>query len=241
VRQRIERILDYAATRQYRSGDNPAAHDTESLPKGGNGKSHLAALAYAELPPFHGRAAQPRFNQRTRARVHRVNGGQDGRDHRRDVGRVYLKTGVWTVPASRMKAGKEHKVPLCDRTVEILPTNQIMISLPHAQYGLTTIARLLFSHKPEFDMKRTLTIAAALTVIGALSGSLEQTFAQDEGTPPNAIESDQSRTNEGPATVAASAAVQVRGSTTDAEEIIPLAPRIGNAPNNPPVDEAVHD
>jgi hypothetical protein len=35
TRQRIERILDYAATRQYRSGDNPAAHVTESLPKGG--------------------------------------------------------------------------------------------------------------------------------------------------------------------------------------------------------------
>jgi hypothetical protein len=52
VRQRIERILDYAATRQYRTGDNPAAHVRESLPKGGNVKSHLAALAYVELPAF---------------------------------------------------------------------------------------------------------------------------------------------------------------------------------------------
>ena len=31
-----------------------------------------------------------------------------------------LATKTWTVPASRMKAGKEHKVPLCDRAVEIL-------------------------------------------------------------------------------------------------------------------------
>jgi hypothetical protein len=38
VRQRVERIFDYAATRQYRSGDNPAAHVTESLPKGANGR-----------------------------------------------------------------------------------------------------------------------------------------------------------------------------------------------------------
>src|SRR5947207_5070303 len=52
VRQRIERILDYAATRQYRSGDNPAAHVTESLPKGRISKSHLAALPYAEIGTF---------------------------------------------------------------------------------------------------------------------------------------------------------------------------------------------
>src|SRR6516164_2322387 len=37
VRQRIERVLDYASARQYRSGDNPAAHVAESLPKDKNG------------------------------------------------------------------------------------------------------------------------------------------------------------------------------------------------------------
>ena len=53
VRQRIERILDYAATRQYRGGDNPAAHVTESLPKGENARgNHLAALPYVQLPQF---------------------------------------------------------------------------------------------------------------------------------------------------------------------------------------------
>jgi hypothetical protein len=120
-------------------------------------------------------------------------------------------------------------------------TNQIMISLPHAQYGLITIARLLFSHKPEFDMKRTLTIATALTVIGAIACGAGRTFAQDKALPPNAIESDQPRAIEAPANVAASVSVQVRGATADAEEIIPLALRIGNPPNKPPVDETVHD
>jgi integrase len=120
VRQRIERILDYAATRQYRSGDNPAAHITESLPKGGNGRSHLAAMPYADLPAFmvnlRGRdsisARALEFTILTAARTGEI------------IGALWpeldLKAKMWVVPASRMKAGKEHKVPLCDRAVEIL-------------------------------------------------------------------------------------------------------------------------
>jgi integrase len=121
VRQRIERILDYAATRQYRSGDNPAAHVTESLPKGANGRgNHLAALPYAELPAFMGElrnrdsisARALEFTILTAARTGEI------------IGALWpeldLKAKVWVVPASRMKAGKEHKVPLCDRAVEIL-------------------------------------------------------------------------------------------------------------------------
>jgi integrase len=120
VRQRIERIFDYAAARQYRSGDNPAAHVTESLPKGGNGRSHLAALPYAELPAFMAElrernsisARALEFTILTAARTGEIIGA--------GWSEIDLKAGVWTIPAGRMKAGKEHKVPLCDRAVKIL-------------------------------------------------------------------------------------------------------------------------
>jgi integrase len=120
VRQRVERILDYATTRQYRTGDNPAAHVTESLPKTKNGKGHHAALPYAEIPKFmaelRGRnslsAQALEFTILTAARTGEVIGAT--RDE------IDLKARLWTVPASRMKAQKEHRVPLCDRAVEIL-------------------------------------------------------------------------------------------------------------------------
>ena len=121
VRQRIERILDYAATRQYRSGDNPAAHVTESLPKGGNGKeSSRSPAPMPSCPPSwrscataiqsaHARLSSPSL---TAARTGEIIGAAwDEFD---------LKTRTWTIPAERMKAGQEHKVPLCDRAVEIL-------------------------------------------------------------------------------------------------------------------------
>jgi integrase len=120
VRQRIERILDYATTRQYRTGDNPAAHVTESLPKTKNGRGHFAALPYVELPTFmqelrerdslSARALE--FTILTAARTGEVIGAT--RDE------INIKTRIWTVPAGRMKAGKEHRVPLSSRAIEIL-------------------------------------------------------------------------------------------------------------------------
>jgi integrase len=120
VRQRIERILDYAAARQYRSGDNPAAHLTESLPKGENGKRHLAALAYIELPPF---MAELRNRDSISARALELTvltAARTGEIIGAEWSEIDLKTRTWTIPATRMKAGKEHRVPLCNRAVEIL-------------------------------------------------------------------------------------------------------------------------
>jgi len=120
VRQRIERILDYAATRQYRSGDNPAAHVTESLPKGGNGRNHLAALRYAELPAF---TAELRARDSIGARALEftiLTAARTGETIGATWDEFDLKARTWVIDAARMKAGKEHKVPLCDRAVEIL-------------------------------------------------------------------------------------------------------------------------
>jgi integrase len=120
VRQRVERILDYATAHDCRKGDNPAAHVTASLPKNDNGRGHHAALPYAELPAFmqelrerdslSARALE--FTILAAARTGEVIGAtRDETD---------LKAKVWTIPASRMKAGKEHRVPLCNRAIEIL-------------------------------------------------------------------------------------------------------------------------
>jgi integrase len=120
VRQRVERILDYATTRELRVGDNPAAHVAESLPKGANGKGHHAALPYVDLPSFMAElrerdslsARALEFAILTAARTNETIGAAwDEFD---------LKAKVWAAPAERMKAGKEHRVPLCDRAVDIL-------------------------------------------------------------------------------------------------------------------------
>jgi integrase len=124
VRGRIEVILDWAKARGYRTGDNPAAWSTigQVLPARGQiaKVQHHPALEYRELPVFmaalralEGSAARAlEFLILTAARRQEVIGAK--------WEEIDIEHGVWTVPAGRMKASKEHRVPLSARTVELL-------------------------------------------------------------------------------------------------------------------------
>ena len=125
VRGRIEAVLDWATVRGYRTGDNPArwkGHLAEVLPARGQiAKTiHHPALPYADLPAFfaelrtrEGMAAQAlEFTILTAART--------GEVIRAAWTEIDIAGKVWTVPAGRMKGGREHRVPLADRAVEIL-------------------------------------------------------------------------------------------------------------------------
>ena len=124
VRGRIERVLDAAKARGLRSGENPArwrGHLDQLLPKRKRlTRGHHAAMPYADVPAFvaalrerSGIAARAlEFLILTSARVSEVTGAE--------VGEIDTKARVWTVPASRMKAGREHGVPLPDRALAIL-------------------------------------------------------------------------------------------------------------------------
>lgn len=125
LRGRIESILDWARVRGYRDGENPArwrGHLDKLLPARAKVRrvEHHAALPYAELPDFmtellrhQGIAARAlEFAILTAARTGEVIGAC--------WGEVDLAAKLWTVPAGRMKAGKEHRVPLSARAIAIL-------------------------------------------------------------------------------------------------------------------------
>ena len=125
VRGRIENVLAWATVRGYRSGDNPArwrGHLDQALPKPAKVAKveHHAALAYAEVPAFvaklgerEGTAAPALlFTILTAARTGEVTGAK--------WSEIDLDAAVWTVPASRMKAGKEHRVALAPQAIELL-------------------------------------------------------------------------------------------------------------------------
>lgn len=125
VRGRIENVLNWATTRGYREGENPArwrGHLKNALPERGQIKrvEHHPAMPYSELPTFmasladrEGVAARAlEFTILTAARTGEVIGAT--------WDEIDLEGKVWTVPAGRMKASKEHRVPLSDRACEIL-------------------------------------------------------------------------------------------------------------------------
>jgi len=128
LRGRVETILDAAKARGYRDGENPArwrGHIAQILPvRSRLTRGHHKAMPYNEIPAFVGALHQREavsalaldFTILTAARTGEVIGAK--------WAEVDLDKAIWTVPASRMKAGKEHRVPLSPRAIEILKSTQ---------------------------------------------------------------------------------------------------------------------
>ncbi|MFZ5575932.1 MAG: tyrosine-type recombinase/integrase [Pseudomonadota bacterium] len=125
VRGRIESVLDYATAKKYRSGDNPARWRgflDKHLPKPKKVAKvkHHPALPYAELGAFmpelkaqEGMGARAlEFAILTAARSGEVRGAT--------WGEIDLDAATWTIPASRMKAEKEHRVALSAAAIKLL-------------------------------------------------------------------------------------------------------------------------
>jgi integrase len=121
VRARMESVLDWCKARQLIVGDNPAAKKVigKVLPARGP-QQHHAAMDYKSIPKFmaelrarEGSAARAlEFLILAAARSQEVIGAR--------WSEIDLDDGVWTVPAERMKMGREHRVPLSDAMIELL-------------------------------------------------------------------------------------------------------------------------
>lgn len=127
LRGRIESVLDWATSRGYRTGDNPArwrGHIENLLPAISKRRrvKHHPALPYDELGQFiaalrtqEGTAARAlEFTILTAARTGEVIGAQ--------WDEIDLEGALWTIPAARMKAHIEHRVPLSPAAVTLLRT-----------------------------------------------------------------------------------------------------------------------
>ena len=147
LRGRIESILDWAKVRKYRDGENPArwrGHLDKLLPSKVRKVEHHAALPYAEMPAFmvslrdqKGVAARAlEFTILTAARTGETLGARWAE----------IDGDVWTVPAGRMKGGREHKVPLSPRALVILEelSGNGEFVFPGARAGKPLAGRSLF-------------------------------------------------------------------------------------------------
>lgn len=126
VRGRIETVLDAAKARGYRGGENPArwrGHIAQILPARARlTRGHHKALPYDGIPAFVAKLQQREavaalaleFTILTAARTNEVLGAT--------WDEIDTDKAVWTIPAARMKAAREHRIPLTPRALEILET-----------------------------------------------------------------------------------------------------------------------
>jgi len=122
VRQRIGAVLNWAKAAGHRSAENPTVSIAKGLPKQPKVRAHHAALPYADVPAFIGemRALEATESAKLAFEFLVLTAARTGEVRFAEWPEIDFKAAVWTVPGSRMKAGREHRVPLSPRAVEIL-------------------------------------------------------------------------------------------------------------------------
>ena len=160
VRQRIEAVLDWATARGFRLGENPArwrGHLSKLLPAPAKLKKvqHRPALPYDELPDFMAVLREKQGLAPSALELVILTATRPNEAAGAGWSEFDLKSKRWTIPAERMKAHREHRVPLSDRAVLLLKATP-------------ELGEYVFPGKPG----RPLTTAAMLKVLQELRPGL---------------------------------------------------------------------
>lgn len=125
LRGRIESVLDWATVRGYRKGENPArwkGHLDMILPARSKVQKveHHSALDYREIGAFMTELAKVEGMGARALEFAILNAARSGEVRGAKWAEIDENAAVWTIPADRMKADKEHRIPLSDSALEML-------------------------------------------------------------------------------------------------------------------------
>jgi integrase len=131
VRNRIERILDAAKARGFRSGDNPAAwrgHLDHLLGKKPRSDRHHEAMEYSSVAGLVAKLCETNSVAHLALEFIILTATRLSETIEATWGEFDLDAKLWVIRADRMKAGKEHRVPLSDRACQILAAQKMRAS-----------------------------------------------------------------------------------------------------------------
>lgn len=125
VRSRVELVLSYARAMKWREGENPApwrGHLDALLPKPGKVRAvrHHPALHFARVPAFMAKLATVEGSGARALEFAILTAARSGEVRLLTPQELDLDAAVWTVPAARMKAKRDHRVPLSAAAVQLL-------------------------------------------------------------------------------------------------------------------------
>lgn len=120
VRQRIGTVLDWAYASGYRDSEAPMRAITKGLPRQPKKDGHYAAMPYANVPAFIPRLRERESYSRLGLEFAILTAARSGEVRHAVFDEFDLEAKLWTIPKERMKAGREHVVPLCDRAIRII-------------------------------------------------------------------------------------------------------------------------
>ena len=153
VRGRIESILDWATVRKYRSGENPArwkGHLDKLLPARTKVKKteHHPALPWQEMGAFMADLREQAGVAARGVEFAILTATRSGEVRGAIWAEIDLDNGVWIIPPERMKAKKEHRVPLSGKALDLLKKQK-------AEYPGDLVFPGMKEGKPLSDMSLT--------------------------------------------------------------------------------------
>lgn len=141
VRQRIVAVIDWAIAKGYRDLPLPIAAMNKSLPKVKVKPVHHSALPYADVPAFAAKLRERESVGRLAFEALILTASRSGEIRGAAWSELDLENKLWTIPAERMKAGREHVVPLSDAAVSAFQRAETYrevrndLVFPGARYG----------------------------------------------------------------------------------------------------------
>lgn len=120
VRQRIGTILDWAVAKGLREYPLPMAIINKSLPKPPKTDNHFAAMPFTDIPAFLEKMKEKSGMGALALRFTVLNASRSGETRLATWSEIDFEAATWTIPPERMKAGREHVVPLTETGVSIL-------------------------------------------------------------------------------------------------------------------------
>jgi integrase len=122
ILQRVRVVFDWCKAQGFCSGDNPTDGITKVLPRQKPSRAHHAALPYRQVPSFiqELRTASASESVRLAFEFTILCATRTSETLKATWSEVDVQAQLWTVPANRMKAGIDHRIPLSARCIEIL-------------------------------------------------------------------------------------------------------------------------
>jgi integrase len=123
IRNRVERVLDWAKAKGFRDGENPARWTGNlefaqfAKPKG---KRHHQAMPYDSVPAFMTALRKRETNSARALELLILTGTRTGEVRFAKWNEIDLDRRLWVMPAERMKVGQPHTVPLSDQAMKLL-------------------------------------------------------------------------------------------------------------------------
>jgi integrase len=124
VLDRIALVLDYATAREHRQGDNPARSVRATLPKSSKVAQveNFAAVSYQEIGAVMAKLAEFETLPAIALRLTILCASRAGEVLAAEWSEFDFKDRTWTIPGSKMKGGREHRVPLSGAVLDLLKT-----------------------------------------------------------------------------------------------------------------------